>query len=80
MPSKPTTDNGTALTGPIAHELNNVFTVILGNLQMLQERVAAQGDAQSLHMIEAALRAADRGADLGAELMTLSRAAQQPKS
>ena len=71
-----TADDGTALAGPLAHELNNLFTVIHGNLQMLQERAEATGDAQSLRMIEAALRAADRGADLGAELLAQSRTAR----
>ena len=80
MPSKSTNEHGTPQAGHLAHELNNVFTVILGNLQMLQERATAQGDAQSLRMIEAALGAAERGADLGAEMLAKSRTAHTPKS
>src|SRR5690606_3954104 len=50
------------LTGGVAHDFNNLLTVVSGNLQMLEERVAA--DALSANLVPAAMRDTGRGADL----------------
>ena len=59
------------LTGGVAHDFNNLLTVVSGNLQMLEERVAA--DALSANLARAALRATGRGADLTRKLLAFAR-------
>ena len=59
------------LTGGIAHDFNNLLTVILGNLQVLDDRVAADDEARQ--SVESAARAARRGAELTAKLLAFSR-------
>ncbi|ODS98049.1 MAG: hypothetical protein ABS56_07095 [Lautropia sp. SCN 69-89] len=59
------------LTGGVAHDFNNLLTVVSGNLQMLEERVAA--DALSANLVKAALRATGRGADLTRKLLAFAR-------
>jgi PAS domain S-box-containing protein len=60
------------LTGGIAHDFNNLLTVIQGNLQVLQE-APSRADDQSQALIEAATRAAKRGAELTSKLLAFSR-------
>ncbi|MGH8806619.1 MAG: PAS-domain containing protein, partial [Noviherbaspirillum sp.] len=62
------------LAGGIAHDLNNMLTVVLGNLSALQERTRGSSDAQEL--VEPALLATRRGAALIKRLLTFSQ--QQP--
>ncbi|OWW18634.1 PAS-domain containing protein [Noviherbaspirillum denitrificans] len=62
------------LAGGIAHDLNNMLTVVLGNLSALEERTRGNADAQEL--VEPALLATRRGAALIKRLLTFSR--QQP--
>ncbi|MCC6534711.1 MAG: PAS domain S-box protein [Burkholderiales bacterium] len=59
------------LTGGIAHDFNNLLTVIIGNLQLLQED--APGDEALAQPVEAALRAATNAADLTRKLLAFSR-------
>jgi PAS domain S-box-containing protein len=59
------------LTGGIAHDFNNLLTVIIGNLQLIEEDV--QSDASIAQPIEAALRAASSAADLTRKLLAFSR-------
>ncbi len=66
------------LTGGVAHDFNNLLTIVSGNLQMLEERVAA--DALSASLVRAALRATGRGADLTRKLLAFARRqALQPR-
>lgn len=58
------------LTGGIAHDFNNLLTVIVGNLQLLQDSLT---DAQSREQAEMALRASLRGADLTRRLLAFAR-------
>ena len=58
-------------TGGIAHDFNNLLTVILGSLG-IAERLAA-GNEHLKRMLNAARRAADRGAGLTQDLLTFSR-------
>jgi len=59
------------LTGGIAHDFNNLLTVILGNLQLLERRLA--GDERLGKRIATALGAVERGATLTRQLMAFSR-------
>ncbi len=59
------------LTGGIAHDFNNLLTVILGNAELLAERVA--GDERSHRLAEMTGSAAQRGAELTNRLLTFAR-------
>ena len=59
------------LTGGIAHDFNNLLTVVIGNLQMIEEYVK-QDDALTASISDA-LDAAFRGADLTRRLLAFSR-------
>lgn len=59
------------LTGGIAHDFNNLLTVIAGNLQILEDLLGAGTDERAL--VDAATRAARRGAELTAKLLAFSR-------
>jgi PAS domain S-box-containing protein len=59
------------LTGGVAHDFNNLLTVVLGNLQILANHV--RGDALATELIQAASKAARRGADLNRTLLAFSR-------
>ena len=59
------------LTGGVAHDFNNILTVVLGNLQLLDDLLQ---DQPSVHKLAAAAtRAAGRGADLTRKLLTFAR-------
>jgi PAS domain S-box-containing protein len=59
------------LTGGVAHDFNNLLTAIVGNLELLGERVA--GDALAAKYVGAAERAAENGARLTEHLLAFSR-------
>ncbi len=61
------------LTGGVAHDFNNLLTVILGNLQFLQDQPAVQDDALLRQLVAAAARAGRRGADLTGKLLAFAR-------
>jgi len=61
------------LTGGIAHDFNNLLTVIQGNLQMLQELPCLSDDEAGQQLVNAAARAARRGAELTGKLLAFSR-------
>jgi CheY-like chemotaxis protein len=62
------------LTGGVAHDFNNLLTVVLGNLELVQEQVLP--DDTIGKRIAAAVAAAQRGAELTHRLLAFSR--QQP--
>ena len=64
------------LTGGVAHDFNNLLTSILGNLELLTERLA--DDPQLLSYAETAFGAGLRGAELTQRLLAFSR--KQPLS
>jgi signal transduction histidine kinase/ActR/RegA family two-component response regulator len=70
------------LTGGIAHDFNNMLAVVIGNLNMIQRRLAkggAQADATKISgFVDSALEGANRAAALTARLLAFSR--QQPLS
>lgn len=62
------------LAGAVAHELNNIFTAVTGNLSLLDEHIE-QGSTPA-EMIEEAIRTAERGIALSAKLQAF--AGRQP--
>jgi PAS domain S-box-containing protein len=59
------------LTGGIAHDFNNLLAAILGNLDLLQQRQSTE--PKNGKLIEAAIRATERGAKLTEQLLAFSR-------
>jgi PAS domain S-box-containing protein len=58
------------LTGGIAHDFNNLLGVIIGNLDLLERRLAA--DEISLKRVHTAQKAATRGAELTRRMLAFS--------
>ncbi len=56
------------LTGGVAHDFNNLLAVIMGNAELLGERLGADDE-----LVESIMRAASRGADLTQRLLAFSR-------
>jgi PAS domain S-box-containing protein len=59
------------LTGGMAHDFNNLLSIVIGNLDLLQERLA--GDPEAAAFAETALKASLRGADLTRQLLAFAR-------
>lgn len=59
------------LTGGIAHDFNNLLTVIIGNQELLADRLGDDTFAKS--MLADALEAAESGAKLTGQLLSFSR-------
>ena len=59
------------LTGGMAHDFNNLLSVVIGNLDLLQDRVKSDPEATALS--EAALQASLRGAELTRQLLAFAR-------
>lgn len=59
------------LTGGIAHDFNNLLAVIVGNLELLEERLSDNAGLSPL--ARQALRAAERGTDLTGRLLAFAR-------
>lgn len=59
------------LTGGIAHDFNNILGVVIGNLDLIEDRRSP--DDRSANLIHAAQRAVMRGAELTRRLLAFSR-------
>src|SRR3546814_14647980 len=59
------------LTGGLAHDFNNLLTIVIGNLDLLLERLGK--DCESAEMAQVALEASLRGATLTRQLLAFSR-------
>jgi len=59
------------LTGGVAHDFNNMLTVISGNLQLLEPDLADR--PQSQEILASAMRAVGRGAELTRKLLAFAR-------
>ena len=59
------------LTGGVAHDFNNLFAVILGRLQMLDEELTDRAELSS--WVRSSLKAVERGATLTKSLLAFSR-------
>jgi PAS domain S-box-containing protein len=66
------------LTGGVAHDFNNLLTVIVGSLETVRRQIKETGfDAANIeHLIDSAMRGAQRAASLTQRLLAFSR--QQP--
>jgi signal transduction histidine kinase len=62
------------LAGAVAHELNNIFTAVTGNLSLLEDHV--ERGSTPAEMIDEAIRTARRGMELSAKLQAF--AGRQP--
>ncbi len=58
------------MTSGISHDFSNILTVVIGNLELLQDRVK---DTESQEIVSDALEAADLGAELTAGLSAFGR-------
>lgn len=58
------------LAAGMAHDFNNLLTAILGNLDLIEQRLS---DASLLRMVQAAIGAATRGARLNEQILAFSR-------
>jgi PAS domain S-box-containing protein len=61
------------LTGGVAHDFNNVLAAVLGNLELVERRLT---DERLRRMVQAASRAAQRGAKLTEQLLAFARKQQ----
>jgi PAS domain S-box-containing protein len=59
------------MSGGLAHDLNNLLGVIIGNLQLLRRRIDT--DPAALKAVDTALRAATSGSDLAKSLLAFAR-------
>lgn len=59
------------LSGALAHDFNNHLAVIMGNLDLLKERV--EGDAEATRFVDQALHGTLRSAQLSKNLLAFSR-------
>jgi PAS domain S-box-containing protein len=67
------------LTGGLSHDFNNLLAIIIGNLDLLRDQVAADPDA--VEAVDEALGASLRGADLNRRLLAFARRQPlQPKN
>lgn len=58
------------LTGGVAHDFNNILTVITGNLELLERSLK---DERQLSLVRDAIGSAELGADLTSKLLALGR-------
>ena len=59
------------LTGGVAHDFNNLLTVVIGNLQMLEERIGE--DPLCSKLLQGAHKASSDGAEMIRKLLAFSR-------
>ena len=59
------------LTGGVAHDFNNILTVILGNAELMLDALPEKNPAR--RMAEVTVRAAERGAELTDRLLAFAR-------
>ena len=59
------------LTGGIAHDFNNLLAIVIGNLQLLEERLSS--DAKAREYLDDALWSAKRGGELTHRLLAFAR-------
>jgi len=66
------------LTGGVAHDFNNLLTIIVGSLETVRRQLKLAGfDAANIeHLVDSAMRGAQRAASLTQRLLAFSR--QQP--
>ncbi|MGN6082786.1 ATP-binding protein [Trinickia sp.] len=58
------------LTGGVAHDFNNLLMAVMGNLELLRKQAPNE---KAVHLIDGALRGAQRGASLTQRLLAFAR-------
>lgn len=61
------------IAGGVAHDFNNMLTVIMGNLQFLKRRLTSDGRVGETEIIDNLVKATKNGADLNKRLLSFSR-------
>lgn len=61
------------VAGGVAHDFNNMLTVIMGNLQFLKRRLTSEGRVGETEIIDNLVKAAKNGAELNKRLLSFSR-------
>jgi PAS domain S-box-containing protein len=59
------------LTGGLAHDFNNISGIVVGNLDLLRERV--EGDPAATELVDEAFKAIMRGTELNRQLLAFAR-------
>ncbi len=59
------------LTGGLAHDFNNLLTIVIGNLQLLDGKLA--GDEKAKRRLAESIDAAQKGSDLTRQLLAFAR-------
>jgi PAS domain S-box-containing protein len=59
------------ITGRLAHDFNNVLTVVIGNLDLIE--LALKNDQKALSRVKEAIEAAHEGSELTRQLLSFSR-------
>lgn len=59
------------MTGGMAHDFNNLLAVMIGNIELLQDRLG--NDSRGVALADAALQAGMRGAELTRQLLAFAR-------
>jgi PAS domain S-box-containing protein len=62
------------LTGGLAHDFNNLLTIILGNLQLVEEKM--QGDGLVTRRLRESIDAASKGSELTRQLLAVAKPTQ----
>ena len=62
-----------ALTGGLAHNFNNLLTIVISNLAALRDRAAPGTSSASVEFVESGLVAALKGADITRRLLAFAR-------
>lgn len=60
------------MTGGVAHDFNNLLSVLVGNLELLEERLT---DPETLSIVKSAISAAEQGAGLTRSMLNYARQA-----
>jgi signal transduction histidine kinase len=69
------------ITSGVAHDFNNILTVLLGNVAFLERQFSGTGDAKLAQRLSNMRIAAERGATLTSQLLAFSRRQHlEPKS
>ena len=66
----PAMDAAARVAGSVGHELNNMLAILIGNLDLLSDRLADRPD--DLELVAAGLRTVERGANLSRRLLAFA--------
>ncbi|MEX0965369.1 MAG: ATP-binding protein [Pseudohongiellaceae bacterium] len=61
------------IAGGVAHDFNNMLTVIMGNLQFLKRRLTTESRVGEIEIVDNLIKASKSGAELNKRLLSFSR-------